>query len=670
MNRKVELFIVCFLIVQTLSAQNDTILNRYKQYLFDTLKVASNAGQVSASLNINGQWDDIDYTDLTRANWKPLNHLKRLRDLAVAYTNPESEFYHHTQLLQSINRALAHWIQRKYKCPNWWHNEIGVPQQMRDIIILLRSDLSQMQFESALEVLAQYQVRDNSTGANLTWSADLGLHYGLLTNNLELAKSCIDHLVKEIRITLGDGIQPDYSFHQHDKRLQMYQYGGAFFRENVRIAWELRNTKLAFPSEKIKLLSDFLLNGWQWMTRGISTVPGTMDRSASRKDALQSSDIRQIIPFLIELIPEKESEFIAIAQHQNGKGALNGFRYFPYSDFTAYQQNKFSFFLKTISTRTLPTESINSENLKGHLLNSGDTYFISNGKEYFNMMPIWNWEYLPGVTSFKGAERIKRKPFVGSVGNGDIGFTSMDYVLESKDENHFIAAKKTWFCNKDKIVCLVADLKGEQVDSAYTAMDQCRNYGDITVNKKSSVLSEGNYFTKKLQWVHHGDFAYIPITAAAATIQLQTVSGSWTSINSSETDEIVQSKIFMPVLLHGNLSKPQSFAYMLQYSQRADEVRNISKHPGFKIIRNDSLCQAVVFSDGTFMASFFQAGSVYFKKRSFVVKQPCLIMVCDNKIYASDPLQSNNFIEVQISEKKFRVKTSDSGVSIEGTLLK
>ena len=359
----------------------DTILNRYKQYLFATLTIQKDADKLAASLNKNGQWNDINYQDNEKAGWKPLIHLNRLRDLAFAYAKPQSKFYHQLEILQAAKSALNHWLQTRYKCPNWWHNEIGVPQQIRDVIILLQKDLSTNELQGALEIMAQYQIHDNSTGANLTWSADLGTHYALLTNNKALAQKCRDLIIEEIKITTGDGVQPDYSFHQHDKRLQMYQYGGAFLRENVRLAWELRGTSLSFPKEKINLLTDFVLQGWQWTTRGINTVPGTMDRSASRRDALHSSDIRQLIPYLIDVIPGRKNDLLSIADHQNGRGSLVGFRYFPYSDFAAYQQPGFSFFVKTISTRTLATESINSENLKGHLLNSGDAYFIRDGNE-------------------------------------------------------------------------------------------------------------------------------------------------------------------------------------------------------------------------------------------------------------------------------------------------
>ncbi|RYF85542.1 MAG: hypothetical protein EON98_06260 [Chitinophagaceae bacterium] len=235
--RKNTIFSLCLmLIVQHCLAQSDTILTRYKQYLTTNLKVPPNSRQLAATLNSNGQWSDINYRDNEKSNWQPLIHLKRVRDLALAWSDQRSSFYQQNATFQASSLALDHWLEKRYKCPNWWHNEIGVPQQMRDIIILLKTKLSPQQLKGALEVFAQYKANTNLTGANLSWSADLGIHYGALTGDLELIRKNRDLVIQEIRITTRDGVQPDYSFHQHDKRLQMYQYGEAFLSQNIRLA--------------------------------------------------------------------------------------------------------------------------------------------------------------------------------------------------------------------------------------------------------------------------------------------------------------------------------------------------------------------------------------------------------------------------------------------------
>ena len=663
------LMIICLLVVLSPArAQTDTILNRYKQYLLNTVEPEGDMKQLTVSLNAKHQWNDINYNDTERANWQLLNHLKRIRDLALVWADPHSSFYNSEATWKTIDAALNHWLEKRYKNSNWWHNEIGVPQYMRDIIILVKEKLSPQQFRDAMEVFAQFHVQGSGAGANLTWSADLGFHYGALTNNMQLMQECRDLILKEIKIITGEGVQPDFSFHQHGNRLQMYQYGQAFLFDNVRLAWELQGTTLSFPEEKIRILSDFILEGWQWMARGINTVPGTMDRSVSRKGALKSADIRKLIPYLCEINPAKTAAFKAIADRQNGKSSLEGYRYYPYSDFVAYQQKDFSFFLKTISSRTLPTESINRENLKGHLLNSGDAYLIRDGNEYFNLMPVWNWEYLPGVTTFKGADHINRTEFSGSVSNGSQGFTAMNYRLEDKDKKKNISAHKFWASHENVIVCLIGDLKSNNLDEeVYTTLDQCRWRTDVSVDKVNNIISEGDHQLDHVKWIYHSGFAYIPLKPERIDLSLRTFSGSWKSINNSLPDSLVEEKFFMPVMP----LKEGSTGYVLASCATSAEASLLAKKHPWKVLRNDKNCQAVKFDDGTMMAAFYSPGSLTMHRhKKLAVDKPCLILIAENKLYASDPTQKGGDLLVQFRNKSFHLQLRDHGVSTGGILIK
>jgi len=90
------------------------------------------------------------------------------------------------------------------------------------------------------------------------------------------------------------------------------------------------------------------------MARGVNTVPGTRDRSISRIDAIRAADVTRYIPLFIDLKPGKKSELLSLYRSQtSSKKFLKGFKYFPYSDMTTFHKRNFSFFLKTISTRTM-----------------------------------------------------------------------------------------------------------------------------------------------------------------------------------------------------------------------------------------------------------------------------------------------------------------------------
>lgn len=664
--RKFFFFTILLLFVQcTVYAQTDTILNRYKSYLLHTAEPDSNIKNLLSGLKANGKWDDINYHDTERANWQPLIHLKRVQNLALVWADPQSKYYHNDFVWKGINAGIDDWIENRYKSSNWWHNEIGVPQYIRDIIILTKDNLPAGKLNELLKVLSQYRLQNSGAGANLTWSADLGFHYALLTNNVHLMQQCIDLLKGEIKITTGEGVQPDFSFHQHGKRLQMYQYGSAFLWDNARIAWQVRGTQFAFPEEKTKILIDFVLDGWQWMARGIHTVPGTMDRSASRVDALNSPDIRKLIPYLIELSPGRADQLKKLKLIQDGRVSLQGFRFYPYSDFTAYQRKDFSFFLKTISTRTLYTEAINNENLKGHLLNSGDAYLIANGKEYFNLMPVWDWNYLPGITAFSGASRIYRKPFTGAVGDGTKGFSVMDYQMEGNTNQQYISAHKFWACNKDMIVCLIAGLTANAVNSqVYTTLEQSRWQGNVTVNKPDHILTAGDYKLNQVAWVYHHNFAYIPLKQATLNLKLEADTGSWKSINSSLSSNTVKDNVFKLVLVHGVSPSNLNTGYILAYCKTPTDAAKLMLHPKWKIIRNDSECQAVQFNK-TLMAAFFSSNSLRFKGKELSVDQPCLIMIAGNDIYASSEAGKSIQVHLKWGSRVLNLTTDENGFSVK-----
>ncbi|HEY0669916.1 MAG TPA: polysaccharide lyase family 8 super-sandwich domain-containing protein, partial [Sphingobacteriaceae bacterium] len=577
------------------------------------------------------------------------------------WSNPKSVFYHNEIIWKAIDGSLNHWLEKKYKNPNWWHNEIGVPQYMRDIIVLLKGNLSATTLAEAMKVLAQLRVQESGAGANLTWSADLGFHYGALNNDKLLMEKCRELLLKEIRISTEEGLQPDFSFHQHGKRLQTYHYGQAFLWENVRLAWQFRGTPYAFAEDKINILTGFVLNGWQWMGRGIHTVPGTMDRSASRIGALQGADIRKLVPYLVELSTGESKAFEKMTAVQNQKSSLEGYRYYPYSDFTAYHQKDFSFFLKTISNRTLPTESINNENLKGFLLNSGDTYLIKDGTEYFNLMPVWDWHHLPGVTAYESAFRINRNSFCGSVSNGQSGLTAMKYIMENKKRSETLSAHKFWASHGDLTVCLIADLSSQNINTpVYTTLDQSRLMGKVTVNNSGNVLKVGTYQLNNVKWIHHANFAYIPLSASNINLKIGKVSGTWNSINKSLSSDTVVDQIFMPVLQH-DMSGVKSTGYVLGYSKTASHAKRMVKHPTWEVLRNDKDIQAVRFKDGTVMAAFFSSGSAKIGNDKLSVDQPCLLMISGNEILASNPAHSAMDIGVEWKGKTYKMKLKEDG---------
>ncbi|HEU5124464.1 MAG TPA: glycoside hydrolase family 88 protein, partial [Verrucomicrobiae bacterium] len=620
------------------------------------------------SLSAEGSWADVDYQDQDRAFWKCVVHLDRTRLLAKAWTDPNSSLHHNADLESATLRALDFWLAKRFQNPNWWWNQIGVPGYMADILALLNEKLTGERRTAALEILAQSGNPRSGSGANTIWIADLALQRGALMSDAKLIAECSRILAGEIKITTEDGIQPDYSFHQHYARLQQFSYGRPYLSTAARIAWQLQGT-WSVPDDKVEILADLALRGDQWMCRGIYTVPSTIDRSVSRPGTLAWSDIRTTLKQLVELLPGRANELKQFIARQNGNGEpLTGARNFPRSDFATFHRPEFSFFLKTVSDRTLLSEvGLNDENLKGGLQNCGDHYLLRDGREYLDLAPVWDWKLLPGVTFGEGAGELQRQAFVGSVTDGRDIASAMDYRFGTKNETR-LDAKKFWAAHGDVVICLIADLNAPELQQPVrTALDQCRWRGAVTIcDETGNQFSfSGGETNVNARWVHHAGFGYAPLGGLSINVRAESSSGSWQAINRALSSETVTAPVFLPVLEHGIAPVHQNGGFVIA-AGNVSNVATVFKKPSWRVLRNDSDVQAVKFEDGTMLAAFYGAGESAGQGRfELTADQPCIVLARKKRIWACDPTQRGGRVTIRWNGKSQVADLLPNGMTIE-----
>jgi chondroitin AC lyase len=622
-----------------------------------------------SSLNAQGRWPDIDYTNQEKAFWKTSDHLVRVKALSRALVDPKSPLYKNAELKAATFRALDDWITNRYKNPNWWHNDIGVPIIMHDILVLIGDQLQGERRAGALAILNQYGRAKPNDGANTVWEAQLGLVYGAFTEDSALVAQQSKLISGEVKVSRGEGIQSDGSYHQHGPRLQQFHYGGAFQGDIARLGWLLHGTPWAISPDKMQILGDCVLNGSQWMVRGISTVPGTLDRSVSRPNALRG-DLRTVAGFLREAIPARAKEFDALIARQSGTGKpLVGFRSYPRSDFSVYQRPEFSFFVKTVSDRTQMTEiGMNGDNLKGQKLNAGDHYLLREGEEYFNLPPVWDWDLLPGVTWAKGAGGIQRQPFVGAIGDGVSGATVMDYRFGNKEGTVGLSARKLWATDGDTLVCLISDLKTMgTTEPVRTALDQCLLQGTVTVADKNggvTIVPPGIQAAQPLRWIHHSGFVYIPLGTSPVSLKTGPVTGAWQLINQSTSKDPVTKSVFLPVLEQGTSPNGTAGGFAISLARTSGDAAKIADKPSWQILKNDAGCQAVRFADGNLMVAFYQAGKLEEAGKAVLeVSQPCLVLRSKDGLRLCDPTQKGGIVEVTWAGKRVNVTLPAEGLA-------
>lgn len=124
------------------TADQQTVKSRLLAPLLSpTASVAAAASKVALDLqsvlHADGSWADVNYTDKSRGTWATIDHLSRIENIAVAVRSPLSPTANSSSLLASANAALRFWLRGGFTNPNWYWNEIGVPQSLANTFLLL-----------------------------------------------------------------------------------------------------------------------------------------------------------------------------------------------------------------------------------------------------------------------------------------------------------------------------------------------------------------------------------------------------------------------------------------------------------------------------------------------------------------------------------------------------
>jgi len=89
------------------------------------------------ALGADGSWSDINYTDEARSVWVNADHLNRMLVMAKAARLARNGGHPDEALEGKTLLALKWWTDHDYRNPNWWWNEIGVPELTGEIGSLL-----------------------------------------------------------------------------------------------------------------------------------------------------------------------------------------------------------------------------------------------------------------------------------------------------------------------------------------------------------------------------------------------------------------------------------------------------------------------------------------------------------------------------------------------------
>jgi chondroitin AC lyase len=555
--------------------------------------------QYISTIQQDGSWPDINYRDQSRSGWEPAKHAQRIFFLTKVYRNAHSKFYKNKNVGAVIHRALKYWFDAGLVCPNWWHNEIGVPKTLGPAFIILKDELSPSEMKDAVAVMNHSQFK--MTGQNKVWLAGNIFFRAILQDDLALARRARDTIASEIKITHNEGIQPDYSFHQHGPQQQFGNYGLAFMTGMAFWGRIFHGTALSFDEQQIQILRNLFYNGYNWIN-----WKGYFDVNSLGRQFFKEAQVNKSIATgyaaadMMATDPVNKQiylDFISRNFSSSYTPAFIGNKHFWRSDMTVHRAASWFSSIKMSSERIKGAEALNSENLKGYYVADGATYVMVNGDEYNDIFPVWNWKKLPGVTCYQSPKPLpvltiegyrNNNDFTGGLSDGFNGITAFSLVRDS------LNAKKAWFFIHNALVCLGAGISSIKNNPVSTTLNQCFLRGKVYYNEKGridSLKEESTFAAPSVKWVYHDNIGYYPLEPMQLSFSNKMQSGDWNEIAKLYPPKKESAKIFTAEIEHGIEPNHKSYSYIILPSVSLEQMKNYS--PSFSVIKNSDSVQAI-----------------------------------------------------------------------------
>ena len=481
-------------------------------------------------------------------------------------------------------RMLDFWIRTDSTSENWWWPRIGIPGAVcRTMLILDRKAGKDPKLKAILD--RSYM---GMTGQNKVWVAGIQLMKGLLYDDPAMVESGRDAILSEIRISDQEGLQSDWSFHQHGAQLQFGNYGLSWFEDMVFWTAALSGTRFAFPPEQTGLITKYYTNGLRWTLSGrmmdinacgrqiIGSLPFNKYRRVCRSAALLQE------AGLLEKLPEPE-------------GSIS----YPCSGYLIHRCRDYFFSVRMCSRKLIGPETCNSENMKGAFTGDGATMLYPGFRWNQASLALRDWYKVPGTTELQNP--VSLVPSVHPPHNSE-----GDYCCFAKGNtaaammsfrNPEMQADKAWFCFGKYIVCIGGNIRAVVPGQIATTIVQ--TFRDSPVLLTGKAIPEGekqsagntsfSFEGMKYLLPEKGDFHFL----------LDHRKGNWNTINLEYPSTLVSGRMLTVWQEHKN-DGPGQYLYVI-----FPEKEPV---PKIEYLRDDGIL-GIRTPDGV-MAAFFKQGKI------------------------------------------------------------
>ncbi|WP_066219645.1 polysaccharide lyase family 8 super-sandwich domain-containing protein [Formosa haliotis] len=654
------LFVVVLSYTQayTQHSQLSILEHNWKHYI---LNESVNEDMVPYFFNLSpvGTWSDLDYTNRQRGQWPLRSHLLRTVEMAKAYNQKDNQFYRNTDLKKAILQAYNYWVNEDIINPNWWYPQIGVPQNIGLIMLLMENEIDTEPWQKGIAIMDRVEFGE-LTGQNLVWVSSNIVLRCILKNDTTLLEPATAKIRNEMKmVNNAEGLQPDYSFHQHGRQLQFGNYGLHFLEDQVKWMFILKGSQYDYTPEQIELMRNYFAQGQRWVI-----WKGMYDINSSGRQLFPDEQIKKynrVKKAAIEM-GKIDPEYLSLYQSISTENALAGVKYFPYSELTINRTSSYFSSIRMCSSRIKGSESGNGENLNGYYLADGAMYVMKTGEEYLNIFPYWDWRKIPGTTAIQDTVKLLElgwesynmaSDFVGGLTFEANAITSMQYNRDG------VTANKSYFIFPEFTVCLGSGINGAPNQHLETTIEQ--NFSTSLIAKNSTLLQTNNTTHTKSLW--HNNSGYIINQGQNIVACVKQKEANWTPVVSWISKEESAKPVFTLGIDHGKHVKNDSYAYAVFPAVKEEDFTTIQQHPPYTILSNTTAKQVVQFGPYTSVV-FHKPGSINLSDSLRVSSTVPAILLCkldENGLDISmcDPTQKLDMGQIEVSRTtNTKTKTS------------
>lgn len=645
---KCLLCLVLLLNGQSLLAKGDPDIEKLRTRFSEQLLSASVSDDrvktLIETIKPDGTWPGIDYVDTTRTAFQHSRHLNNMLALSIAYEKKGSHYKGNKKVRKAIHQSLAFWLANDFICENWWWNQIGTPNTMVSMLLILDKELTQDEASGMLKITERGNI--NAWGARPSGDrikiAGLQAKAALFKRDTEEVAMLMKIIEGEIKFSTEKGMQHDFSFHHRtDWVNNTLSYGSGYASAFIEWASNVADTKFRFSEQAVRLLIDYYIDGiCKQMVYGKISDPGILNRDITRpgEEKVWSSSDPEKLRNLTDYRQAELDNIIGLRKGDASCRPASYAKFFWRTDHFVFQRPDFYTSVRMYSTRNANMEEpYNGEGLMNHFRGDGTNYLSVRGDEYKRLTPVCDWMKIPGATivqldKMPGENEIQKwglTDYVGAVTDGMYGAVGFNF----KSPHTGLAAKKVWFFFDKAYLCMGTNIACRMKKPVLTTVNQCLLNGEVTVSDADGIhpQEQGSRVRKEVKWVVHDKVGYYFPEKENVLLSNKPTEGSWKIANrqTATPTDLIRQDVFTLSVDHGPSPDNGDYAYMVLPSVDPLSIEQRVKEEGLVILANGPELQAVRH-DGLNMAYavFYKGGTLRINDKIVMeMDSPGMLMV-------------------------------------------